>query len=134
MGGTRTIADIYPHKGPLSGIHACLKAARRDACLVISVDVPLFPDEWLEKLIRIHTGPATVLCHDGKLEPLLAVYDTVLARRAEELLLAGERSVRRLAERSERKELEFTGDPDLLLNCNTPEEFKKAEALCLRER
>ncbi|MBR3585763.1 MAG: NTP transferase domain-containing protein, partial [Oscillospiraceae bacterium] len=26
--GTRAIEDIYPHKGPMSGIHACLKAAK----------------------------------------------------------------------------------------------------------
>ena len=46
--GTRAIEDIYPHKGPMSGIHACLKAAKTEACLVVSVDVPLFPAEWLE--------------------------------------------------------------------------------------
>ena len=49
--GTRLIGDIYPHRGPMSGIHACLKAAKNPACLVVSVDVPLFPKEWLEKLI-----------------------------------------------------------------------------------
>ena len=48
MEGTRAIEDIYPHKGPMSGIHACLKAAKSEACLVVSVDVPLFPAEWLD--------------------------------------------------------------------------------------
>ena len=124
--GTRLIGDIYPHRGPMSGIHACLKAAKNPACLVVSVDVPLFPKEWLEKLIQEHSGPSTVLSHGGEIEPLLAVYDADLARQAEELILSGERSVRKLLNDAELKKLEYTGDPDLLLNCNTPEDFRKA--------
>ena len=124
--GTRLIGDIYPHRGPMSGIHACLKAAKNPACLVVSVDVPLFPKEWLEKLIKDHSGPSTVLSHGDEIEPLLAVYDADLASQAEELILSGERSVRKLLNDAELKKLEYTGDPDLLLNCNTPEDFRKA--------
>ena len=89
MEGTRAIEDIYPHKGPMSGIHACLKAAKSEACLVVSVDVPLFPAEWLEKLVQAHDGPVTMLSHGDELEPLLAVYATSLASMAEELILSG---------------------------------------------
>ena len=67
MEGTRAIEDIYPHKGPMSGIHACLKAAKTEACLVVSVDVPLFPAEWLEKLVQAHDGPVTMLSHGDEL-------------------------------------------------------------------
>ena len=129
MEGTRVIEDIYPHKGPMSGIHACLKAAKTGACLVVSVDVPLFPAEWLEKLVQAHDGPVTMLCYGNEVEPLLAVYDTQLASRAEELILSGDRSVRSLFAGMEVKKLEYTGDPDFLLNCNTQEDFQKAAAL-----
>ena len=131
MEGTRAIEDIYPHKGPMSGIHACLKAAESKACLFVSVDVPLFPAEWLEKLIQVHDGPVTMLSHGDKLEPLLAVYDTALASTAEELILSGDRSVRSLIAGSKVSWLEYTGNPDFLLNCNTPEDFQKAAALYL---
>ena len=127
--GARTVEDIYPQKGPMGGIHACLKAAGTPACLVVSVDVPLFPAEWLEKLIEAHEGPATVLSHGDKIEPLLAVYDTALAPRAEELIQTGDWSVRRMSANAEVKKLEYTGDPDLLLNCNNPEDFEKAKTL-----
>jgi len=129
MDGTRAIEDIYPHKGPMSGIHACLKAAKTEACLVVSVDVPLFPAEWLDRLIQAHDGPVTMLCYGNEVEPLLAVYDTQLASRAEELILSGNWSVRSLFAGLEVKKLEYTGDPDFLLNCNTPEDFEKAKAL-----
>ena len=127
--GTRAIEDIYPHKGPMSGIHACLKAAKSEACLVVSVDVPLFPAEWLGHLIQAHGGPVTMLSHGDELEPLLAVYDTSLVSMAEELILSGDRSVRSLFAGMEVKKLEYTGDPDFLLNCNTQEDFQKAAAL-----
>ena len=132
MEGTRAIEDIYPHKGPMSGIHACLKMAKTKACLVVSVDVPLFPAEWLEKLVQAHDGPVTMLCHGDEMEPLLAVYDTALASMAEELILSGNWSVRSLFAGLEVKKLEYTGDPDFLLNCNTPEDFEKAKTLFQR--
>ena len=130
--GTRAIEDIYPHKGPMSGIHACLKAAKTEACLVVSVDVPLFPAEWLEKLVQAYDGSVTMLCRGNEMEPLLAVYDTALASMAEELILSGDRSVRSLFAGSKVKRLEYTGDPDFLLNCNTPEDFEKAKTLYRR--
>ena len=132
MEGTRAIEDIYPHKGPMSGIHACLKTAKTEACLVVSVDVPLFPAEWLGKLVQAHNGPVTMLCYGNEVEPLLAVYDTQLASRAEELILTGDRSVRSLFAGLEVKKLEYTGDPDFLLNCNMPEDFEKAKTLYRR--
>ena len=130
--GTRAIEDIYPHKGPMSGIHACLKTAKTEACLVVSVDVPLFPAEWLGKLVQAHNGPVTMLCHGNEIEPLLAVYDSDLASRAEELILSGDWSVRSLFAGSKVNRLEYTGDPDFLLNCNTPEDFEKAKTLYRR--
>ena len=127
--GTRAVPDIYPGRGPLSGIHACLKAALNPVCLVLSVDVPLFPAKALEELIAAHEGGATVLGFAGEIEPLIAVYDSALAAPAEELILADRRSVRNLLNRAGMKVFPFTGGAEALLNCNTPEEFARAEAL-----
>ena len=127
--GVRQIPDIHPGLGPLSGIHACLQAAKAPACLVLSVDVPLFPAEALGELIAAHTAGITVLACGGEIEPLIAVYDSSLAPRAEELLLSDSRKVRSLMRGVPVRELPFTGSPDALLNCNTPEDFARAEAL-----
>ena len=129
MAGVRTVEDIYPGKGPLGGVHACLKAAENPVCLVISVDTPLVPAEVLAELIEAHEGPATVLSCDGKIEPLIAVYDTALAERAEELIQKDDWAVRRMANNPAVKKLAYTGDTELLLNCNTPEDFEKAQSL-----
>lgn len=127
--GTRTVPDIYPHLGPLSGIHACLDAAKGTACLFISVDVPLIPAETLEALIAAHTGGVTVLTHSGKTEPLMAVYDKNLCVRAEETLRTGRTAMMRFLESCNVTTLEFTGDPGQLSNCNTPEEFNMLKQL-----
>ena len=98
----------------------------------MSVDVPLFPAEWLEKLVQAYDSSVTMLSHGDEMEPLLAVYDTALTARAEELILSGDRSVRSLFAGSKVNRLEYTGDPDFLLNCNTPEDFEKAKTLYRR--
>lgn len=33
VSGTRYVPDVFPHRGPLSGIHACLQAARGKSVL-----------------------------------------------------------------------------------------------------
>ena len=127
--GTRTIPDIYPHCGPLSGLHTCLRTAVHPACLIVSVDLPLIPEGTLAALIAAHTGGITVLRHGERLEPLAAVYDCSLACKAEELVLSERRAVMRLMDGCPVRELLYTGDESLLINCNTPEDFERIEAL-----
>ncbi len=127
--GTRPVPDIYEGKGPLGGVHACLKAAAKPACLILSVDTPLVPVEILSELIEAHEGPATVLSHGEQIEPLIAVYDSALAARAEERIINDNFSIRTMANNAEVKRVEFKGDMDLLLNCNAPEDFEKAQSL-----
>ena len=126
--GTRLIPDIYPHCGPLSGLHACLKAAEHGACLIVSVDLPLIPRDTLSELIKVHSGGITALRHGERLEPLAAVYSCELFRTAEELLLSEKRAAMRLLDRCKVRELLYTGDESLLVNCNTPEDFERIEA------
>lgn len=127
--GTHAVADVYPGKGALGGVHASLKAAKKPACLVVSVDTPLVPAEVLEALVEAHEGDATVLAHDGLIEPLLAVYDSALHELAEMLIQSDSWSMRRMSSNPAVKRVEYTGDMDLLLNCNTPEDFEKAKDL-----
>ncbi len=123
--GGRFVPDIVPHRGPLSGIHAGLSAARREACLVLSVDAPLVPFSALFALMEEHRAGITVLEHGGRLEPLIGVYDRALAPLCGELL-AGERfSVMRLLDAAGYTELPCGAEETLLANCNTPEEYRR---------
>ena len=126
--GTRCISDVYPHKGPLSGVHACLLAARNPACLFVGVDIPLVPAETLADLMQTHEGGATVLFAAEKMEPLLAVYDCSLAPQVEEILLSEKTSMKRFLSNVSMKPYQYLGDPELLAKCNTPYEFARIAA------
>ena len=123
--GTRFVPDIWPHLGPLSGIHACLLAAKCQAVLFISVDTPLVPPEVLQELLNAHAGGVTLLSHDEHIEPLLGVYDTALADLCETILHSGHTGVRRLLDQVQVCLVPYEKDPGIFLNCNTPEEYQK---------
>ncbi len=123
---TRLVPDEIPHRGPLGGLHACLKAAKHDAVLFLSVDVPLVPPEALRALLQAHCGGATVLKAGEKREPLIAVYDRSVLPDVETLLRSDRRAVRLLLERVPVCEVPYTGDPAFLQNCNTPAEYAEA--------
>lgn len=126
LSDVRLIPDEMPHRGPLSGIHACLKAAKHEAVLFLSVDVPLIPPETLRSLRNAHDGGVTLLSVDGTAQPLIGVYDSALFQAAETLLHGEDSSVRLLFAQTKTRLIPFTGDPSLLLNCNTPEEYEDA--------
>ncbi len=127
--GTRRIPDVYPHRGPLSGLHACLSAAEKSVCLILSVDLPMIPAKTLAELIEGHCRGITALRHGDRLEPLAAVYDSTLCREAEKLLLSERRAVMQLLNRNIVTEVAYTGDEAFLMNCNTPEDFERIETL-----
>ena len=122
--GTRTIPDIIPGKGPLSGIHAGLTASENKACLVLSVDVPLVSPETLKELISAHSCGITMLSNNGKAEPTISVIDSSLAETAEEILKTEKTSVMRLMDEAGAEYYEYKGVKELLSNCNTPEDFQ----------
>ena len=122
--GTRFVPDIYPEKGPLGGIHACLCAANKAACFVISVDAPLFSPDEMKLLIKAHLAgdsPITVAEHLGTLEPLIGVYDSSLSDAAEEILQGANTSVKHLLDQIGFAVCEFS-DENSVRNCNTPDE------------
>lgn len=125
--GTRYVPDLYPEKGPLGGIHACLCAAKSAACFVISVDAPLFSPDGMKMLIEAHLAgdsSITVAEHCGTLEPLIGVYDSSLSDAAEEILQGTNTSVKRLLDQTGFAVCEFS-DENSVRNCNTPDEYNE---------
>ena len=130
--GVRVIPDEYPGRGPLGGLHACMKAARRPDCLVLSVDVPLVPPPALAELVRVHReggGTVTLLRHGNRWEPLMGVYPSGLCHAAERLLQGESTAVRRLLDETGFRLADWPGDEELFLNCNTPEDYARLQAL-----
>ena len=64
---------------------AVFEGQRQKKCLVLGVDTPLVPVEELQNLLKFAMEkadqPVTMLCHNGKEESLIAVYDARLYKR-----------------------------------------------------
>lgn len=133
MEGARTVPDIYPHRGPLSGIHAGLLAIRNPSAFVLAVDTPLVPETHLAALATLHSSGVTLTTVNGEQEPLIGIYDRTLALVCENLLRGTNTSMRKLLRKTKLTTLDYTGDPTLLLNCNTPEDYERICALAGRE-
>lgn len=127
--GVRVIPDEYAGKGPLGGLHACLRAAQNPACLVVSIDTPLVPAVALTHLCQTHGGGVTVLRHGGQEEPLLGVYDCRVAESISALIEDGRYAVRALRDVVPWSDFDYLGPEEQLMNCNTPKEFEAVKGL-----
>ena len=125
----QAVADIYPDRGPLGGLHAGMLAMDSPYCLVLPVDAPTLPAEILEELLCEHEkrpGEKVLIWEHGvRQEPLIAVYPTAMVPHIEELIRESGASVMRCIEgwgyESLRRELAEEGP----ININTPELYKR---------
>ena len=124
--GTRSAMDIYAGCGPLGGLYSCFVSASQMYALVLSVDVPLISLSTLGKLLETHfrdNFDATILTRDGRIEPLIAVYNTDTAGLLAELIENKKLAVRAYIDRLHHQLYSYNGSPDELLNCNYPEDL-----------
>jgi len=149
--GAPIVHDRFEARGPLTGLHAGLKAARSDLCLVVACDLPLVRPELLELLGRtIGTRHAAVpyvgegpppgpgdfgTAREAGLQPLLAAYRRRCIALLEKLLVKGSYPTSALVAMVPTaivQPLEWRRvDPDgrSFLNINTPEDLVAAARL-----
>ena len=124
-----TVWDCYPDRGPLGGLHACMKVVSTPYCLVLPVDAPKLPTNILEELLQQHekrkNENVLIWEHGVRQEPLIAIYPIAMADAIEAMIRDHSAPVFRAIEswgyESFRKEME----EEQILNINTPELYKK---------
>ena len=87
----QVVWDIYPERGPLGGVHACMKAMDTPYALVLPVDVPQIPVNVLELLIGGHEKYSMkekevpfLLKHGERQENLIGIYPAEMVGFIEE--------------------------------------------------
>jgi len=124
-----TVLDRYPDRGPLGGLHACMKAMDTPYCLVIPVDAPKLPVEILEALLREHErrGNEKVLIWEPGVqqEPLIAVYPTAMAAAIETMIRDHAAPVFRAIDSWGFESFRMEMPQEQIININTPELYKK---------
>jgi len=93
----KTVADIYPGKGPLAGIHSGLIASPSSQAIVVSCDTPFLSVSLLKYMIQTaHSFDAVIPRIKDKVEPLCAVYSRNCLAPIQELLEQNELKISRL--------------------------------------
>ena len=137
-GGVRVAPDSRPDRGPMAGILAGLRLARRARLLVIPVDMPMLTPSLLRFLVDLDPDAAvTVPRWRAGLEPLTAVYDRTCAPFLEGLVERGTTAVHQFITSTalrvrlvDEPEIYPHGDPArLFLNINTQDDLRRAETL-----
>ena len=125
----QTIWDIYPSRGPLSGLHACMKQIDTPYCLVLPVDAPKLPVDILEGLLQRHaqnqSGKVLIWEHGVRQEPLIAVYPTAMADAIETMIRDHAAPVFRAIDSWGFESFRMEMPEEQIININTPELYKK---------
>lgn len=140
--GIKTVSDIFPGRGPLAGIHACLLASGNDLNFVVPCDMPFIDVKLALYMVELADGFDVVVPKIGDYyEPLFAVYNKSCLPAIEAHLKAGRNKVTMLYTNSELKirnvtkaEIEkFGHSENIFFNVNTPVDLEKAKNMAGRK-
>ena len=124
------VPDRIPGQGPLGGLESCFQKSETEKCLVLGVDTPLVPVEELHRLLQYAMEeadrPVTMLCHSGKEEALMAVYDASLYKEITAFLESGRSSVYRFLNTVGYSLYHTSALESYFQNINDQEAYKKA--------
>jgi molybdenum cofactor guanylyltransferase len=130
------IEDVYRDRGPLGGIHAALTNSAAEWNLILAVDLPFVPAQFLKYLLaRAESSEATVTVPSvGKhFQPLCAVYRKAFVCVAERSLSEGKNKIDQLFPKvivcavSEEEIVANGFDASIFRNLNSPEEWRSAQ-------
>jgi len=132
----KTVADIYPGKGPLVGIYSGLMASFSPQAIVVGCDTPFLSVGLLEYMIQISpTFDVVVPRIKEKIEPLCAVYSKSCIASVQRLLQQNELGIYKLFGMVKMKYVEEdeinSFDPEHLsfFNINNKDDLDRARKL-----
>lgn len=130
----QVVYDIYPEIGPLGGLHAGLMEVQTPYCLVLPVDVPQIPEEFLEVIINFHEQEVVntesekkpmVVERAGFLEPLIGIYPAVMSDFIEQRIVQQQFSVFRMIKEWGCVCFRTDISEEQIANINTQEDYEK---------
>lgn len=125
--GIAAVADIYPERGPIGGLHAGLHDASTEFVLLVAVDSPYLTQAHADRLLEaIGEADACVYTIDGRPQPLFGLYRRSCMTPAETLILHGDNRMTDLLGWVNAVMVP-AGDSAPFRNLNTPEDLAAAE-------
>jgi len=137
----KTVADIYPGKGPLAGIYSGLMASSSSLAIVVGCDTPFLSVGLLEYMTQICSIFDVVVPRiKNKVEPLCAVYSKNCLAPIQELLEHNKLGISRLFSMVKVRYIEedeiTSFDPEHLsfFNINSWADLERARKLATEKR
>jgi molybdopterin-guanine dinucleotide biosynthesis protein A len=135
----KTVADIYPGKGPLAGIYSGLIASSGSRAIAVGCDTPFLSVSLLKYMTQIRpTSDVVIPRVKEKVEPLCAVYSRSCLAPIQGLLERNELSITKLFDMVKLRYIEEHEinnlDPEHLsfFNINSQADLDKARKLAAK--
>lgn len=126
------LTDTFLNMGPFGGILSALRSQRDKAWLVVACDLPLLDEKSLEFLIENRNTEKVATTYespfDGLPEPLITIWEPKSYSLLLNFLGSGNTCPRKVLINSDTLILK-PGNPDALMNVNTPEDMAKAKEI-----
>ena len=138
--GVEAVADLFPGRGPLAGLHTGLERAGGRPVFALACDLPFVGVDLVMHLVAVAAAAAEVaaaawVAADGEgIQPLCGVYGPAARAVAERRLRSGRLSALGLWGEIGGVAVPITAEldcyrPELLLNLNRPEDLRRARRL-----
>lgn len=122
-----SIGEFY---GPLAGMLAALEVATYPYVLSVPCDSPLLPADYAQRMYTALLAASAEIgvAWDGRrLQPVFALLQTRLRDSLRRYLAGGERKIDRWFAQHRLVQVDFSDEPALFRNINTPEELAAME-------
>ena len=130
------LTDTFLNMGPFGGILSALRSQRDKAWLVVACDLPLLDKNSLEFLIQSRNPEKAATTYespfDGLPEPLITIWEPKSYPLLLNFLGSGITCPRKVLINSDTLILK-PGNPDSLMNVNTPEDREKAQEILRKQ-
>jgi len=128
----KALTDTFLNMGPFGGILSALRSQRDKAWLVVACDLPLLDKKSLEFLIKNRNTEKVATTYespfDGLPEPLITIWEPKSYPLLLNFLGSGNTCPRKVLINSDTLILK-PGNPEALMNVNTPEDMAKAKEI-----
>ncbi|KMQ60677.1 molybdenum cofactor biosynthesis protein MoaC [Chryseobacterium sp. BLS98] len=132
----KALTDTFLNMGPFGGILSALRSQRDKAWLVVACDLPLLDEKSLEFLIENRNIEKAATTYespfDGLPEPLITIWEPKSYPLLLKFLGSGITCPRKVLINSDTLILK-PGNPDCLMNVNTPEDMAKAQEILRKQ-
>lgn len=130
--GMEAVADIYPDRGPLAGLHAGLRACTCRWMLLVGVNFPFLTPAQADVLVdAIGDADACVYTIQGQPQPLFGVYRKRCMSFAETMMLNGDYDIHNLLNWANTVYVPLE-DPAVFHSVDTPADLEAAQLLIAR--